>query len=94
VHIAGSQFILIDLEDAVVLSEAVTEPYLRAWDEGAALQEGKYTTFSDLYQVGGMIPTGDVEEDAYRCDFKEKLMNMELSIPQALAHSWMQLSQR
>jgi hypothetical protein len=90
VHTAGSQFILIDLEDAVTLSEAVTEPYLRAWDEGAALQDGKYTTFSDLYQVGRMIPTGDVEEDADRCDLKEKLMNMELSIPQALAHSWMQ----
>jgi hypothetical protein len=94
VHIAGSQFILIDLEDAVVLSEAVTEPYLRAWNEGAALQEGKYTIFSDLYQVGRMIPTGDVEEDADRCNFKEKLVNMELSISQALAHPWMQQAQR
>jgi hypothetical protein len=73
VHTAGSQFILIDLEDAVILSEAVTEPYLRAWDEGAALQEGKYTTLSDLYQVGQMIPlaAGELDEHADRCDLKE-----------------------
>ncbi|KAG5177707.1 hypothetical protein JKP88DRAFT_226426 [Tribonema minus] len=53
----ASQFVLIDLEGAMQLGSVVDlgENVPRAWENGAVLEDGRYTAKSDLRQLANMV---------------------------------------
>ena len=81
------KYVLIDFEHSNI-SGFIPSERLKDWDNKTLNKKNKYTTQSDLYQLGKMLRNLDIVNSRVGNEFLDDLSNKKISTNNLLNHDW------